>query len=325
MMSLEFWKKKRSFLSICFIPISWLYILGFIINKQIKYPKKIGIPVICLGNLTVGGSGKTPISLSLGDLLKKHGYNPFFLTRGYKGKIKGIKVDREHHKAQEVGDEAILLSKIAPTIVDRNRYKGALKAISYGSDIIIMDDGFQNYDLCKDKSFLVFDGTYGIGNGRILPSGPLRECFREGLSRASGIIIVGEDKFKISNKIKKIKPTIEIFNCIVIPNEEVISALKGKKVLAFAGIGNPQKFFSMLKSYGVDVIKEKSFPDHYQYKEKDIIKLKDEAIRLNAILVTTEKDKVKLSSFDKGDIISVPVNISWQDEAKILDFLISHD
>ena len=324
-MALKIWETKRSFLGAALVPFSWLYSVGATFDRLSKYPQRVNVPVICLGNLTVGGSGKTPAALSLGAILQKHGYKPFFLTRGYKGKIKGVVVDKSLHTAKDVGDEAMLLADTAPTVVNPNRFQGAETAIAAGADIIIMDDGFQNYGLYKDKSLLVFDGSYGLGNGRVLPAGPLRESLSHGLKRASGIDIVGEDTSGIAEQIKAINPYLPFFACIVIPDEEVISTLKDKKVIAFAGIGRPDKFFAMLDRYGVNIIAKQAFPDHYAYQDADIKALKEQAAASDAVLVTTDKDKVKLSSLVKEDIISVPVKLSWQNEAQLLDFLMSHE
>ncbi len=323
MMPLEFWETKKSLLADCLLPFSYIYSAVAEIRRLAVTPERAEVPVICLGNLTVGGSGKTPAALSIASLLSKHGYSPFFLTRGYKGKLKNIIVDKELHSASQVGDEAMLLADEAPVSVNPDRRKGAKAAVASGAEIIIMDDGFQNPYLYKDKSLLVFDGSYGIGNGRLLPAGPLRESFHGGLKRASAAIIVGEDTSGISSKICKERPDMPIFYCSVIPDEEIISSLKGQKIFAFAGIGRPEKFFRMLKSYGLDLIATKTFPDHYAYQEKDIKSLRQQAATFQAQLVTTDKDKVKLSGYVPADIITVPVKLSWQNEAQLLDFLMN--
>ena len=183
----KYWQ-SNSLLSKVLTPLGWIY--GALTQVRLKLTKAphVKVPVICIGNITAGGTGKTPVALSIAKILTSEVYHPFFVSRGYGGKLQNIIVNNKKHSAKDVGDEPLLLSRQAPVVVDANRYNGAQLAIKEGADLIIMDDGFQNPSLYKDLSFLVFDGNYGIGNGKIIPAGPLRETFIQGIKRADAII-----------------------------------------------------------------------------------------------------------------------------------------
>ena len=203
-----FWQKKN-ILSFLFAPLSWLY--QFISQRRIKKTKPYTstLPVICVGNITAGGTGKTPLALFLAEHLRHKGKKVHFLTRGYKGKLDGVKVNLEKHNASDVGDEALLLAKKAPTWVFSNRAKGAQTIEKTNADLIIMDDGFQNPTLKKTISFVVFDGKDGIGNGKVIPSGPLREPFSKGLKRANAVIITGDDLTHLAKKLPANLPCLK--------------------------------------------------------------------------------------------------------------------
>ena len=287
----KFWYNKHDTLfSILLYPISLIFSLITKINTLAHKDMSQGIPVICIGNLVVGGAGKTPVALKVGKILKLSGYNPHFLTRGYAGKIKNnIKVDN-NHTAEEVGDESLILSTVAPTWIGPNRIKSSALAKKNNADCVIMDDGFQNPTIKKDFSIIVIDGKQGFGNKRVLPSGPLRESIQRGLRRADAIVVVGKDKFAI----KTLLPiSIPIFNAEfnVSKNNEIF---KGKDITAFAGIAYPLKFFETLEQQGAKIKKTITFPDHYIYKENDLLKLVETANNNKSILVTTSKDFVRI-------------------------------
>ena len=187
------WQTKNIIAYLLFLP-SCLYALATWLRIKFVSPKKVKVPVICIGNLTAGGSGKTPVSVSIANILKKNGKKPHFVSRGYGGNLSDVNVDINVHSPFEVGDEPLLLVKEAPVIVNHKRYEGAQKAINNGADIIIMDDGFQNPSLYKDKSFLVIDGNVGLGNKFPIPAGPMREFLSLGKKRAQAVILLGEDK-----------------------------------------------------------------------------------------------------------------------------------
>lgn len=249
-------------------------------------PYKSKAYVVCIGNITAGGVGKTPVAAAMAEKYLKENKRVVFLTRGYKSKLKNTVVDLTKHSAIETGDEARILAQIAPVIIAPDRAKGAKIAESMGADVIIMDDGFQNPRLYKDESWLVFDGAAGIGNGRIIPAGPLRETLKNGEARAQHILIMGEDKTGLKDKCSL---PVHVGHL-----EPKPFALKHKRVLAFAGIGHPEKFYQTLKNMGYEVVETYDFADHYAYKDDDIEKLIKEATAKNLAVVTTEKDFVKL-------------------------------
>ena len=287
-----FWYKEKSFLSRLLKPIGKIY--GWSVARRFKKtkPYQTDIPVICVGNLSVGGTGKTPVCLALGKILQEKNIRFFFLNHGYKAQQKGVIVDTHQMTAVDVGDEALLMAENAPTVVDNHRARGAQIALRHQAKAIIMDDGFQNPSLIKTLSFVVVDGKTGFGNKEVIPAGPLREPVEKGLVRADAVIIVGEDKTGIRDYVKKIDADMLIFTGHFEPDMRTITSLKGKNVVAFAGIGRPDKFFDMLVEKGINVVKRVSFPDHYSYTRFDIEQLMNDTGELP--LVTTTKDFVKV-------------------------------
>lgn len=307
------WQTKNLLALSLFLP-SCLYAFATWLRIKFTTPKKVTVPVICIGNLTAGGSGKTPVSISIAKILKQLGKNPYFVSRGYGGNMSDVEVDVNLHSPIEVGDEPLLLAKEAPVIVNHKRYNGAQRAINYGADIIIMDDGFQNPSLYKDKSFLVIDGNVGLGNMFPIPAGPMREFYSQGKKRAQAVIILGEDKTSVADKFND----LPIFYGEIVPQTP---QTKNKNVIAFAGIGRPQKFYDSLKKCGLNVITTFDFPDHYLYKSDDIKKIVETAENLGAEIFTTSKDFVKIPALYKNKINVLEITIKWQDEKKLTDFI----
>lgn len=308
----DYWRTD-SLVSKILAPIGAIY--GFLTQLRLKLhnPPKAEIPVICVGNITAGGTGKTPVSIALAKMLINDVYHPFFVTRGYGGKIKNIMVNNKKHSAKEVGDEPLLLSAVAPVVVNPNRYEGAKSAINEGADLVVMDDGFQNPSLYKDLSFLVFDGNYGIGNGKIIPAGPLRETFADGTKRADALIIMGEDKNGLAAKTKL--PTF-------FAHLEAAQTAVGKRdVVAFAGIGHPSKFYGSLKEQGLNIVKTYDFPDHHFYRTNELEKIIDEAQKLNADIYTTGKDFVKIPHSLQSQIKVLEVAVVWEKPEELLSFI----
>lgn len=287
-----FWNQKDSKLARFLNPLGFFY--GWSVARRFRkaHPYQADIPVICVGNLSVGGTGKTPVCLTLGNILQKMNIPFFFLNHGYKSQKQGVLVNLKRMTALETGDEAQLLAEVAPTIVDKHRARGAQQAQKRGAKALIMDDGFQDPALIKTLSFLVVDGRTGFGNGRLIPAGPLREPIAKGLSRADAVIIVGSDDLNTEELIKKHNADIPVLKGSFQPDAETVKKLQGQKVLAFAGIGKPNKFFDMLTGYGIPVAKAMPFPDHYFYTRFDIEQLLTEAGDMP--LVTTTKDFVKI-------------------------------
>jgi len=321
----RFWYPKRKgslpFEARLLWPLGALYNAGARLRSIVSKTERAPLPVICVGNLTVGGTGKTPAVIALAEMLIDMGRNPVILTRGYGGSEAGpLHVDLKSHEAASVGDEAMLLARAAPVIVSRNRAAGALLAAEKGADIILMDDGFQNPTIAKDYSLIVVDGRRFLGNGCVFPAGPLRENAYTGLGRADAILIMGGDPGL------PLPPELEAFRGPKLRaglEPQVHAALlKDIKVLAFAGIGTPEKFFRTVKSLGARVMAEVSFPDHHPYTERDIRNLKRRALELEADLVTTEKDVVRLPE-SAENIVAIPVKARFADLGAMKDLLAS--
>ena len=249
--------------------------------------------------------------------LKAHGKKVHYLSRGYKGSLSGpVLVDPQKHKASQVGDEPLLLAVQLPTWVARDRVKGAQAAIKAGAEMIIMDDGFQNPSLHKDVSLLVIDGSYGFGNGFLLPAGPLREPVEEAFRRATAIVLMGNDGHGILDGIPKNLP---VLRAAIEPLPEA-RALEHVAVLAFAGIARPRKFYRTLSALGCDVRRMVAYPDHYRFKAKDFDFLLQTARQLEARLVTTEKDYMRLPEKMRAEVTPVPVEAVFEDNIKLPDY-----
>jgi tetraacyldisaccharide 4'-kinase len=273
-------------------PLSGIYALGMMAAQCRPLPRKLDVPVICIGNFIAGGAGKTPVAMAVMDMIRKRGLakNPCFLSRGYGGSLSGpVQIDPARHQALDTGDEPLLLARIAPTFIARNRYKGALVAVAAGHDLIVMDDGLLNRSIRKTVSLAVIDGRMGIGNGMILPAGPLRAPLHAGLRAADGVILVGADRSGVLSHIPPDKP------CFTVTMDPVPPPRPAQSYIAFCGIGYPQKFRDSLTGVGLTVDSFIPFPDHHVYTAKDFEKLNALASRSGARLITTAKDAVKIA------------------------------
>lgn len=291
-------------------------IVGAITTRRINQarPLRVGVPVICVGNLSVGGTGKTPIAASIALHLRKRGKNPAILMRGYGGRLKGpTRVDDSVHTVNDVGDEALLHSTTTPVWVARNRALSALSAIKSGADTLVMDDGHQNNTLAKDFSFIVVDGYAGFGNGRITPAGPLREPSESGLARAQAAILMGPDPHRLEDGLAK---HVQVLRARLAPGPEW-HHLQGRKVVGFAGIGDPEKFFHALNTAGARVVAFHPFSDHYGYVDTDIQSILDEAFAVEALPVTTQKDAIRLSPDQRQQVNVLSVEVEWEDKATL--------
>jgi tetraacyldisaccharide 4'-kinase len=254
-----------------------------------------GLPVICLGNLTVGGAGKTPAALAVAQLLHAAHERPFFLTRGYGGSLAGpVRVNPAFHRAADVGDEPLLLARLAPTIVARDRVAGAKLAAFAGASVIVMDDGFQNSSLVKDLPLLLVDGRRGIGNGRVIPAGPLRAPLEWQLDRARALIVVGAPDGAAFLLDRAGRRGMTVLHARLEPDRAVIAAVGRRKVLAFAGIADPGKFFATLTSADIDIAQRAAFADHHRFSGAEAADLVARAKAGNLMLLTTEKDLARL-------------------------------
>ena len=273
-------------------------------------PVKVAAPVICIGNAVAGGAGKTPVAIAVCESLIRQGGAPHFLSRGYGGSLSGpVRVDPAQHDARDVGDELLLLARHAPTWVAHDRVAGAKAAFAAGAGTIVMDDGFQNPSLFKDISILVVDGGYGFGNGRVMPSGPLREALDDAVDRANAIAIVGADICGIEALLGARKLVIAARFVPIVEDDD----LSGKPVVAFAGIGRPEKFFETLVGMGCELIATRAFADHHPYTIDEIMQLIGTAATAGAVPVTTEKDAVRLPGEARDMIRTLRVTLEWRD------------
>ncbi len=262
-------------------------------------PFRAGVPVICVGNLTVGGTGKTPVAIAIARALIARGRRPFILSRGYGGRMRGPVVVMPEHTAIDVGDEPLLLAAAAPVVVSRDRREGAQLAVERGADVIVMDDGHQNFSLAKDLSLVVVDAEQKFGNRHILPAGPLREFVGQGLQRADAVVVIGDGNLELNGF------SGPIFRAHMAHVD--VPELKGRRVVGFAGIGRPEKFFRSLQVFGAEVVATKRFADHHVYSLSEIARLKSTARSENALLVTTEKDFVRMTDVEREGIAVLPV------------------
>ncbi len=317
----SFWWRAPSIASGLLAPAAAVY--GAIAGRRLRRRgRRVNVPIVCIGNPTVGGAGKTPLALAVAHILRAVGEQPAFLTRGYGGRQKGpVRVDASLHRAAEVGDEPLLLARAGPTIVSADRLMGARVARVTGASVIVMDDGFQNPSLAKDFAVLVVDARRGVGNGCVLPAGPLRAPLAEQLERAHALVVVGLGLGAADLATEARARDLPLFQARLEPDPGIISALGGGRVLAFAGIGDPEKFFATLTDAGVTVAATRSFPDHHRYSQAEAKALCDEADRDDLILVTTEKDMVRLSGEEATAGLAIrahalPVTLVLEDEAR---------
>ncbi len=313
-----FWWRQDGPAAAMLAPFAAVY--GAVAARRIaRMGARAAVPVVCIGNPTVGGAGKTPTALTVARMLAADGETPVFLTRGYGGRLAGpVRVDPSQHRAADVGDEPLLLARAHATIVARDRVRGAQAAVAAGASVIVMDDGFQNPSLAKDFSVLVVDAKRGIGNRRVIPAGPLRAPLAAQLERAQALIVVGEDDAGVADDARK--HGLRMFRARLAPNAAFIASLAGKRVLAFAGIGDPEKFFATLREAGVVVAATRNFDDHHRYTRADAQALCAEAERDGLTLVTTEKDLARLQGDDEIAALAtrsraLPVTLLFDDDA----------
>jgi tetraacyldisaccharide 4'-kinase len=274
----------------------------------------LSLPVICCGNATAGGAGKTTVALDLGERLKARGLAAHFLLRGYGGKLKGpARVDLASHDSRAVGDEALLLAAIAPTWVSADRAAGGAAAQAAGAQAIIMDDGLQNPTLAKTLSLLIIDGSYGFGNGRVIPSGPLREPVFAAAARCQAAVLIGEDE---TGALAQLPADLPVLRARLVPGPEA-AVLAGKPVVAFCGIANPRKFFATMQEAGAVLAARHPFADHYPFDDQEIRDILAEAEKLRATPVTTRKDIVRIPLALRTGIQVVSIALAWDEPAAI--------
>lgn len=287
----------------------------------------VPVPVLCIGNPTVGGAGKTPTALWFLERLAATGARPFALLRGHGGTATSpLLVDPARHDAGLVGDEALLLAQCAPTIVaGGDRAGGARLAVASGASHIVMDDGFQNPRLAKDASLLVVDAAVGVGNGAVLPAGPLRAPLRPQIARADAVLLVGEGEAGEAVAREAARRGRHVLRARLVPEPSAVTALRGRPLHAFAGIGRPDKFFSTLEREGLDLRARAAFPDHHPFRRPEIESLLRDAVRAGATLVTTTKDMARLGTPELQDlregIAVLSVTLAPEDPAALEELL----
>ncbi|SPP92266.1 tetraacyldisaccharide 4'-kinase [Bradyrhizobium vignae] len=321
-----FWYRPRSPLAHVLSPLGVLY--GAITARRMQRTGvDAGIPVICVGNYHVGGAGKTPTVLALTKLLRELGETPVVISRGYGGRLKGpVMVDRARHTATDVGDEPLMMARDVPVAIARDRLDGVALAKSQGATVILMDDGFQNPGLFKDASLIVIDSERGLGNGRVFPAGPLRAPLQAQLARTDALVLIGDGRAAndvAAELAKRDKPELR---ARLKPVTASLTQLLGKRVFAFAGIGDPDRFFRTLRASGIEVAHARAFADHHVFSQDEIAALVTEARREQLTLVTTEKDLARLRGREgvPDGIVPFAVQLEFDEPAKLRELISYH-
>ncbi|MBI1777162.1 MAG: tetraacyldisaccharide 4'-kinase [Proteobacteria bacterium] len=300
----EFWA-TGGWPALALAPLGSLYDLGSRLRRRMTTAWRAPVPLLCVGNLVLGGAGKTPVTLALARSLAKEGAE--VVSRGYGGHLAGpVRVDPTLHRARDVGDEPLLLAEAAPTWVAKSKRQGVEAAIAAGAKAVLLDDGLQNPGLVYDLALAVVDGGFGFGNGHVVPAGPLRESIDRGLARAHAVVLIGADRTGVRVRVGGI-PVIE---ADLVP-DAAAQRWRGRRVVAFAGIGRPQKFFDTLAELGASLIATHAFADHHAYREDEIMALVENANRTGAVPVTTAKDWVRLPAAARPMIEVVRVDLLW--------------
>jgi len=321
-----FWWRESGAYARALMPFAVLY--GAIAGARLaRSGTRADVPVICVGNLTVGGGGKTPTAIAIARMLLGAGRRPVFLIRGYGGRCVGPVPVKPGGNAAEFGDEPLLLARIAPTIVARDRVAGARAAVDGGADIIVMDDGLQNPALTKTVALVALDGRRGIGNGKVIPAGPLRAPLARQLDHVSALVVIGEAGHSAHEVICAAQEcSLPLFSAHLEPSSAVVAKLKERPVLAYAGIADPEKFFTTLARADITVAQKRKFPDHYRYTAADANRLLAAAARNGLQLVTTEKDAARCAGHPAltelaARSTALPVTLVVEDEDRLRAFL----
>jgi len=322
-----FWWREPGLASALLAPMGAAY-AAFAAGRMTRAGARVGVPVLCVGNFTLGGSGKTPATITIARMLQNAGERVFCLSRGYGGSVSGPKqVDAHTDHAAQVGDEALLLARAAPTIVSRDRVAGAELARAGGASVVVMDDGLQNGSIVKDFTLAVVDGGRGIGNGKVFPAGPLRASLGAQWTRCDALLVVGEITGAadvIAAAEVRGKP---VLHAKLVADPAALTALGGKQVLAFAGIGDPEKFFATLSTTGIAAPRHLAFPDHHRFTAEEAAALVMQAEHEGLELLTTEKDHARMvgdpalvALCERARVL--PVTLEFEDAAALKALLL---
>jgi tetraacyldisaccharide 4'-kinase len=321
-----FWYRPPSLLSRLLAPLGAIY--GAITaQRMVRAGASAGLPVLCVGNYHVGGAGKTPATLALVKLLREMGEQPVVVSRGYGGTQQGpLRVDPASHSAADVGDEPLMMASSVSVIVSRDRVAGAALACAEGASAVLLDDGFQNPALVKDVSLIVIDAARGVGNGGVFPAGPLRAPVDPQIARTDVLIVVGAGDTADDIAAAVAKRGAPVLRARLVPDQGPVDRLRGQRVLAFAGIGDPARFFATLRANGVTVAAERAFADHHPFTPDEINQLVSDAAAKSLTLVTTEKDMARIRSdvrlqHHADKIATFAVTLDLGDEVMLRNFL----
>jgi tetraacyldisaccharide 4'-kinase len=314
----SFWAEPPGILANLLLPIGAAWDAASRLRQALSRPYCPPVPVVCVGNLVAGGAGKTPVVLALTAYLAARGCAVHIVTRGYGGRLSGpVQVDPARHDAAAVGDEALLLAKRAPCWVACDRAAGVRAAAAAGARMVVLDDGFQNPTIAKNLSLLVVDAAYGFGNGRVIPAGPLREDLARGLSRADVLVLLGTKAG--THRLDRLEKGPRVLSAELAPIDG--QRLAGSRLLAFAGIGRPAKFFTTLQELGAVLVGTRAFPDHHPFRAAEIEQLLRQAQQAKARLVTTAKDIVRIPPTMRAGIEVLEVEIQWTEPTALCEFM----
>jgi len=311
-----FWSKRNDWRAILLSPLGGLYGAATARRLARGTPVRLGVPVVCVGNINAGGTGKTPTVIALVERLRDMGHKPAVVSRGYGGKLEGpVEVDPAQHRAEDVGDEPLLISAFSDIWIAKDRAAGGRAAEAAGATVIVLDDGFQNPSLQQDLKFVVVDAARGFGNGRCIPAGPLREPVSAGLQRADALITLGaqaaQDAFAehIPTELPRITGAVR-------PLQTGMD-WGGGTYLAFAGIAHPEKFFGTLRAEGANLVRTVALSDHAPLTSAMLTRLARDAAALGAELVTTEKDAARLPTAWRGKVLTLPVRLQFDQDTAL--------
>lgn len=308
----RFWGEPPGVVANLLLPFGAAWDAAGLLRRSLARPYHAPVPVLCVGNMVAGGTGKTPVALALTAYLASCGIALHVVTRGYGGRLSGpVRVDPTRHDAFAVGDEALLLAQRAPCWVARDRAAGVRAAVLAGARTILLDDGFQNPTIAKTMSLIVVDAGYGFGNGRVIPAGPLRESLARGLARADAVVLLGTDAEACSVERIGIGESLPVVPALLQPIAG--ERLAGSRLFAFAGIGRPEKFFATVRGIGATLVGMRAFPDHHPFRAGEVDQLRRAAERAQARLVTTAKDIVRVPRTKRSGIEVLEVEIRWPD------------